>query len=34
MNIESVIPILYSEDVRRSIQFYTEILGFRALVMG
>lgn len=29
MNIESVIPILYSEDVRRSIRFYTEILGFR-----
>ena len=29
MNIESVIPILYSDDVQRSITFYTEVLGFR-----
>lgn len=29
MKIESVIPILYSEDVARSIQFYTEVLGFK-----
>jgi catechol 2,3-dioxygenase-like lactoylglutathione lyase family enzyme len=29
MKIESVIPILYSDDVSRSIKFYTEVLGFR-----
>lgn len=28
MKIESVIPILYSDDVLRSIRFYTEVLGF------
>jgi len=28
MKIESVIPILYSDDVSRSIKFYTEVLGF------
>jgi len=29
MKIESVIPILYSDDVARSIAFYTEVLGFK-----
>ncbi|MES2275931.1 MAG: VOC family protein [Bacteroidota bacterium] len=29
MKIESVIPILYSDDVARSIKFYTEVLGFK-----
>jgi uncharacterized glyoxalase superfamily protein PhnB len=28
MKIESVIPILYSDDVSRSIKYYTEVLGF------
>jgi len=28
MQIESVIPILYSDDIKRSIAFYTEVLGF------
>jgi catechol 2,3-dioxygenase-like lactoylglutathione lyase family enzyme len=28
MKIESVIPILYSDDVQRSIEFYTRVLGF------
>ena len=28
MKIESVIPILYSDDVARSIRYYTEVLGF------
>ena len=28
MQIESVIPILYSDDVNRSIAFYVEVLGF------
>jgi len=28
MKIESVIPILYSDDVARSIKYYTEVLGF------
>ncbi len=28
MHIESVIPILYSDDVTRSIKFYTEVIGF------
>lgn len=28
MKIASVIPILYSDDVTRSIRFYTEVLGF------
>lgn len=28
MKIESVFPILYSDDVRRSIAFYTDVLGF------
>jgi uncharacterized glyoxalase superfamily protein PhnB len=29
MNIESVIPILYSDDVRRSLDYYTRVLGFQ-----
>ena len=29
MKIESVIPILYSDDVARSIKFYTEVMGFK-----
>jgi len=29
MKIESVIPILYSDDVKRSIAYYTDILGFK-----
>jgi uncharacterized glyoxalase superfamily protein PhnB len=29
MKIESVIPILYSDDVTRSITYYTEVLGFK-----
>lgn len=28
MKIESVIPILYSDNVARSIRYYTEVLGF------
>lgn len=28
MKPESLIPILYSEDIRRSIKYYTEMLGF------
>ncbi|GAA4083915.1 VOC family protein [Mucilaginibacter panaciglaebae] len=28
MKIESVIPILYSDDVKRSIAYYTDVLGF------
>ena len=28
MQIECVIPILYSDDVARSLKFYTEVLGF------
>jgi len=28
MKIESVIPILYSDNIVRSIQYYTEVLGF------
>lgn len=28
MKIESVIPILYSDDIKRSIAYYTDILGF------
>jgi uncharacterized glyoxalase superfamily protein PhnB len=29
MNIESVIPILYSDDILRSIKYYKEVLGFK-----
>jgi len=29
MKIESVIPILCSDDVTRSITYYTEVLGFK-----
>jgi hypothetical protein len=29
MKIESVIPILYSDDVTRSIKYYTEVLCFK-----
>ena len=28
MKIESVIPVLYAEDVSRSLAYYTEVLGF------
>ena len=28
MKIESVIPVLYSDDVTRSLAYYTEVLGF------
>ncbi|WP_221392853.1 glyoxalase superfamily protein [Dyadobacter sp. NIV53] len=28
MKPESVIPVLYSEDIRKSIAYYTETLGF------
>jgi uncharacterized glyoxalase superfamily protein PhnB len=28
MKFESLIPILYSEDIRRSITHYTDVLGF------
>jgi uncharacterized glyoxalase superfamily protein PhnB len=28
MKPESLIPVLYSDDVRKSIAYYTEILGF------
>jgi uncharacterized glyoxalase superfamily protein PhnB len=28
MKIESVIPILYSDDVARSLAYYTQVLGF------
>jgi uncharacterized glyoxalase superfamily protein PhnB len=30
MKIESVIPILYWQDVARSIRYYTQVLGFAA----
>ncbi|MES2810518.1 MAG: VOC family protein [Bacteroidota bacterium] len=29
MKIESVIPILYSDNVQRSIEFYTRVFGFK-----
>jgi catechol 2,3-dioxygenase-like lactoylglutathione lyase family enzyme len=28
MKPESLVPILYSEDIRRSIAYYTDVLGF------
>jgi uncharacterized glyoxalase superfamily protein PhnB len=28
MKIESVIPVLYSDDVPRSLAYYTQVLGF------
>lgn len=28
MKPESLIPVLYSEDIRRSIDYYTRVLGF------
>lgn len=28
MTFESIVPILYSDDIKRSIAYYTEVLGF------
>src|ERR1700754_1327698 len=28
MSFQTIVPVLYSEDVRRSIKYYTEVLGF------